>query len=294
MTVALAACSSDDSGNDSATASVAAPAAAPAAGRDAAETAARSGGSTGAGAVPAAPAAPTALSDRALLVTVTRTVRVDDVAGAARRAAELARQNGGRLDGEDGSGDPDEPGRARAVVTLRVPPEQVDAVVRGVEAYGDVLASGRTVSDVTQQVADVDARLANARESVERVRGFYERATSVRDVVSLERELATRTAELESLEARQAALRDSTAYSTVTVTFLGRAAAAAEDEEGFGAGLSGGWKALTASAVVVLTGLGAVLPFVPVAALLAAIAWYVRRALQRTSGRGEPAATVPE
>mgnify|MGYP004495256185 CR=1 FL=1 len=40
----------------------------------------------------------------------------------------------------------------------------------------------------------MQARLANARESVERVRGFYERATSVRDVVSLENELANRTA----------------------------------------------------------------------------------------------------
>ncbi|NHC13900.1 DUF4349 domain-containing protein [Motilibacter deserti] len=293
--VGLAGCTANDDDSDSAAANVAAPApaAAPGAERGAPPQSAADAAAGGSAGV-AAPAQPAVLTARALIVSVTRTVRVDDVSDAARRAADLATQRGGRLDGEDGSGDPDDPEHARAVVTLRVPPEQAEQVVRAVEGYGDVLARGRSVSDVTQQVADVDARLANARESVERVRGFYRRAASVRDVVSLERELATRTAELEALEARQTALRDSTTYSTVTVTFVGRAVSEGDGDEGFGAGLSGGWKALTASVAVLLTVLGAVLPFLPVLALLGLAAWYARRVASRAAERRGRAATVPE
>jgi hypothetical protein len=66
---------------------------------------------------------------------------------------------------------------------------------------GDVAAvSGRLRSvaadDVTDQVADLDGRLASQRAGVVRIRALLDKATSVGDVVLIESELTQREADL--------------------------------------------------------------------------------------------------
>ncbi|RKS77670.1 uncharacterized protein DUF4349 [Motilibacter peucedani] len=254
-----------------------APASAPMAAPAASSGAAAEGSSAG------GTAARTALHPQALVVTVGRTVRVRDVAKAVAGASALAQRLGGHVEGEDGRDDPEDRAAAREQVVLRVPPARVDALVSGVEGYGDVLVRTRKDLDVTQQVQDVDARLANARASVARVRQFYARAKDVKDVVLMEGELSRRVADLESLEAQHATLSDSTTLATVTVTFVGRSAVVPVHRTGFTAGLHSGADAFAASVTVVLTALGAVLPFVPLALVVGMLGWWLVRSARRRS-----------
>ncbi|WP_165400161.1 DUF4349 domain-containing protein [Motilibacter rhizosphaerae] len=242
----------------------------------------------------------TPLHAQALIVTVTRTVQVHDAVASARKAAADAVALGGRLDGEQSGSEPQPlpassassppatptlPSRVLTTdtVTLRVPTGQVDVLVRKVEAQGKVLAVGRTVQDVTQQSEDVAARLANARASVVRVRGFYSRATNVTQLVALERELSSRLADLESLERQSAALGAQTSLATVTATFTSTPPPAAKSpaRKGFVAGLGAGWDGFTASTEVVLTALGAALPFAVPLLVLALLVWWARRLVLR-------------
>ena len=77
----------------------------------------------------------------------------------------------------------------------------------------------RTVSaeDVTEQVVDTEERLVALRASRDRLRLLMERATSVADVVTVERELARVQAELESMERRLNALRGAVTLSELSV-----------------------------------------------------------------------------
>ena len=211
-----------------------------------------------------------ALAGRDVVFTAELSVQVDDVAAAAARAEDIVGAAGGLVAGEETSRDPDEPGTARARLTVRVPADAFRSTLSAFARLGRSVSQTQTAQDVTEEVTDLDSRLATQRASVERVRALLAEAKVIADIVSIEGELARREAELESLQAHRARLSDLTALSTITVTFLGPGveAIAATGDQGFLAGFGDGWAAFRTVVVVMLTVLGAVLPFVLVGALV--------------------------
>lgn len=129
-------------------------------------------------------------------------------------------------------------------------------------------------------VALLDSRIATQQRSVARVRELLDQAEDLSDVVLLESELSRRESDLESIQAQRASLADRAALSTLTVVLRtpDRAAQAAADaEEGFLAGFEAGWAALLASTRVLLTALGALLPFAIVTGVVAVPLLALRR-----------------
>lgn len=201
------------------------------------------------------------------------TVRVDDVAAAARSATRTAEANGGYLEGEDSTTE-------RTSVTVRVPPEDFTATLDAIAKLGTVVTRTANTKDVTNDVADVDGRLKAARASVARVRDLMDRADTITEVTSLEAELNKREADLESLETRQRTLAGQATYATVTATFVTKPPPPAKkkvEATGFASGLRAGWDAFVGSIRVVLTIVGVLLPFAASAALVTAVVLAIRR-----------------
>ncbi len=221
-------------------------------------------------------------SERSIIYTGSITIRVDDVDAAAARAGAAAAGAGGFVGGDQRTIDAR---RSQATLTLRVPSERFSAFLTGLSDLGDELSRSIRTEDVTEQVADVTARIATARASVDRVRELLARAQSIGEIVSLESELSRREADLESLEGRLRKLSDLTALSTVTVVLLGPDAKLAEKREpetGFLAGFRSGWHAFISSLVVLLTVIGALLPWlVALAVPSLLVIWLARRASRR-------------
>lgn len=123
-------------------------------------------------------------------------------------------------------------------------------------------------------------------------------AADLRDVVTLEGELARREADLDSLLRRQAELSQLTQLATVTVTFVSPddvTARAGERDVGFLVGLRAGWDAFLEVALVALTVAGALLPFALAAGLvLVPLALALRaRGRSRTTPADRPAPAPP-
>lgn len=246
------------------------------------------GGSSADKAVEADPALD--LTTRALLKKGTVALRADDVALARFDVQKLV----DRYDGEiaERTTEADEEGtEERARLVVRMPAEAYDDAMADLEDLGDgveLISSNGSVEDVTTQVIDTDVRVRLQRRSIERISLLLDRASSIRDVVNIEQQLAQREADLGSLEQQQAFLSDQTALSTITIS-LERTpdnqepAVEEKDETGFLAGLAGGWNALTAVTTGLLTAGGAVLPFALVALVLG-LPWLVIR-------RGRPGRT---
>ena len=203
-------------------------------------------------------------------------VVVDDVAAAAEAASRLVRDGGGQVESDERSR---AGGSEQAVLRLRVVPAEFDATVAGLADLGEELARGLSSTDVTEQVVDLDSRLATQRASVERVRALLGEADTLGEVVQVEGELTRRTAELESLQARRAALGEQVALGSVELrlTASDDAPAAAGGALGFGDGLREGWDAMRAVGRAAGVALGAVLPFSPLLLLVGAFAWRARR-----------------
>jgi hypothetical protein len=221
------------------------------------------------------------IDPRSIIYTGSITVRVADVDDAAATATELAERFGGFVGGDRRSAHADEP--AQATLVLRIPSDQFTNAVNELGELGEEESREIKTEDVTEEVVDLETRIATAEASVRRTRDLLDRAESIEDIVAVEKELSEREATLASLQARQRALDDLTALSTITVTLLAPEAVAEDEEEeeddsGFLAGLASGWRGLTKSLAVLLTGLGVLLPWLVVLGTpTAAVMWWRRR-----------------
>lgn len=152
-----------------------------------------------------------ARGERLLARRASIAVTVDDVARGRERATAVAGALGGHVQHATSSSD------GRADLVLRVPAARLDAALDSMAALGDERRRTVGADDVTEESVDLDARLANLRALRDRLRQHLERATTVADVIAVERELARVQSELDALEARRAALRSSVAMARLEV-----------------------------------------------------------------------------
>ncbi|WP_037804154.1 DUF4349 domain-containing protein [Streptomyces sp. NRRL F-5135] len=222
--------------------------------------------------------------------TARLTVGVEDTAKALVTARSAAERSGGLVENE--STERTDDGHVMSTVVLRVPQREYDSVLAELAGTGTLIARGSEAKDVTDQVVDVNSRVASQRASVARVRELMDRADRLSDVVELEGELSTRQAALESLLAQQAALKDRTTLATITLELTETPAAenGKEDDPGFLDALAGGWDAFTATLRWIAVGVGAVTPFAVAFAALYALWRLVRGRLPRPPARRRPAA----
>ncbi|RRR75241.1 DUF4349 domain-containing protein [Streptomyces sp. RP5T] len=219
--------------------------------------------------------------------TAALTVRVKSVPKALA-AARTTTENAGGFVGREATSR-DEEGRERTEVVLRVPVEKYDEVLADLEGAGKLLERTANAQDVTDQVVDVQSRIATQRASVARIRELMDKATRLSDVVTLEGELSSRQADLESLLARQATLKDRTSLATITLSLSESPVirAEADDDPGVVDALAGGWDAFMTMLRWIVMALAAVLPFL-VGLALVALVW-LRLVRPRLPRRPAPA-----
>ncbi|MFJ3668878.1 DUF4349 domain-containing protein [Streptomyces sp. NPDC090106] len=256
--LALSGCSGADdasSGSDSG-AKAAAPEAASGAAADAS-----GGGARQATSAPRLPAAH-------IIRTAELTVQVKNVPKALDAARSSTENAGGYVGQETTSRDED--GAEETRVVLRVPVDRYEDVLADLEGSGRLLERTSKAQDVTDQVVDVESRIASQRASVVRIRELMDQATKLSDVVTLEGELSSRQADLESLLARQASLKDRASLATITLSLSEKPVvkAAEDDDPGIVDALAGGWDAFVTTLRWIGVALAAVLPFAAGLALL--------------------------
>ncbi|BEL11340.1 DUF4349 domain-containing protein [Actinoplanes sichuanensis] len=235
------------------------------------------------------------VDQRSIIYTGSITVRVKNVNDDAAKVTGIAAGAGGFVGGDERhSGD----GSSTATIKLRIPADKFSAVVDQLAGLGDEENRGINTEDVTEAVVDLDARIEVQKARVESGKRLLAEAKSLDDLVMLEREVATRESDLASLEAKKRRLSDLTSLSTITVILLGPNATVNDDGDepaGFLGGLANGWNALVASLGVLLTVLGALLPWIIAFGLPAwAVIHLVRRYRRRDdSPMVTPAAEAP-
>jgi uncharacterized protein DUF4349 len=234
-----------------------------------------------------------ALVDRSIIYTGSITVQVENVDEAAASATAVAQRYQGFVGGDrrtassDGDSDDDQ---AQATLILRIPSESFTSAIADLAGLGEERSRELQTQDVTEEVVDLETRIASAESSVERTRDLMEQAQSIDDIVRVEAELSERETALGSLQARQRELADLTSLSTITVTLLAPAAEPVrrddEADDGFLAGLGAGWRALASTVTVLLTVLGALLPWLLAFGVPVAAGWWLFR--RRRPGPASP------
>ncbi|MFJ2244187.1 DUF4349 domain-containing protein [Streptomyces sp. NPDC087862] len=223
--------------------------------------------------------------------TAALSVEVRNVPKAAAVARSAAEGAGGLVADEktervDGTHD-------MSRLVLRVPQDEYEAVLKRLAGTGKLLSRTSSARDVTDQVVDVESRIATQRASVARVRKLMDQAEKLSDVVTLEGELSSRQASLESLLAQQASLKDRTTLATITLELTEPETAAKDGDDdgpGFLDALGGGWQAFVTALLWLAMAVGAAAPFLAAAAVLLLLWRLVRH---RLPGRRAPRTPGP-
>jgi hypothetical protein len=219
---------------------------------------------------------------RAIIKTGSLTIEAKDVNTERQNAITVITGLKGQVASEDTSSDDD--GKiTRANLVLKVPTSSYETAIQRLSELGKRLRIHQESSDVTEQVVDVESRIASQRASLERMRTLLAKANTIGEIVSVETELTRREADLESLLAKQKNLSLQTELATLalTLTAKGEPQVTEDPDRGFLAGLKGGWDAFTTTFSALATAFGAVLPFLVLLALIGVPLWRFRHRIRR-------------
>lgn len=169
--------------------------------------------------------APVAPGDNALPVEEVRKkiirdgrmgIKTSDLGAAKARVDTLVRGNGGYYSNESFHNSDYE---SAWTLNIRIPAAAFDRFIADLESgVGEILFKEIGARDVTDQFIDLETRLANKREYLERYRELVKKATSVKEVLEIEEKIRLLEEEIESVTGRLKYLGDQVDYSTLNLT----------------------------------------------------------------------------
>jgi Domain of unknown function (DUF4349) len=151
-----------------------------------------------------------------IIRTAQITLTTTGFAKARASLEDVLKRHGGHV-GSLTVGSPADSGQTLQA-TLRVPSSQLDATMAEVRKLGRVESEQQGGEEVTAQVVDLEARLANSRNTEGRLADILRRsAGKIADVLAVEKEMDRVRGEIERMQAERKGLGDRFDFATLEV-----------------------------------------------------------------------------
>lgn len=149
--------------------------------------------------------------------TGTMTVEVAAMDAALLRARTAIAGLGGYISASDQANDGD---RTLASVTYRFPSARWEDAQAAIRDVATKLLNAKTGSaEITGQVLDLGARIANLRATEQALQAIMAKATKISDILEVQNQLSGVQGQIEQLSTQEARLRDQASLATLTVMF---------------------------------------------------------------------------
>ncbi|WP_341676710.1 DUF4349 domain-containing protein [Niveibacterium sp. SC-1] len=150
-----------------------------------------------------------------------------------------------------------------ATLSVRMPPQAVEAFLEGFKGEAQVLQHNRSAEDKTDAVIDAEARIRNLTELRDRLRAMLaSQKGSIKDVLEVEKQLTETQSQLDAIQAVRKVLANETEKVAVDIEFRARPRIS---ERGFFSPVSRAWdnagEVLMGSLGGLITFLAAALPW---------------------------------
>ena len=153
---------------------------------------------------------------RSLIRTATLRLVARDFDAVRPAVERLAADTGGFVDQMSAAGTPGTPRTLTG--TIRVPSDRLSQALARLRQLGQVTEDTQGAEDVTDQIVDLDARLANARATEQRLTDILRTRTGkLSDVLDVERELARVRLEIEQMDAQRANVGRRVTYASIAI-----------------------------------------------------------------------------
>lgn len=242
---------------------------------------------------PPAPQTADAPVERKIIYNAEVDLLVPDLTKAAAALKDLVRKHQCLVAQSDTSSNPGGPSSGRWRV--RVPADQLDGFLDGLARLGEAVTNKRDSEDVTDSYFDHQVRIENKKVQVERLQKIIREQTGkISELLQAERELARVTMELEGLKGKVKLWDNQVALATVNLTIrerppvIARKEAPPPEAPSFGKQLRatffGSLDALVSFGQGLVLLAAALVPWLPVAALIVIPPWLAVRRYRRRGG----------
>ena len=157
------------------------------------------------------------LDDAKIVRTGSLSLQVDDLATSVRAARDAIRGLNGYVAGSSQKNDGE---NSIAEVTYRIPSDRWDEGLDAIRKVAKKELSEETNSlEVTGQLIDLEARIANLRASEKAFQAIAAQATKISDILEVQNQLTSVRGQIEQLDAQRTHLSDQASYGTLEVTY---------------------------------------------------------------------------
>ncbi len=162
---------------------------------------------------------PTENYDRKIVKTASLGIRSDDVRGSAAEAQQIAARYGGTiLSSQLTQYDPRKEGQLYADLVLSVPSQEFEGAIAELRGLGKkVTQDSVSGQDVTEEFVDLEARERNLLATEKSLLKLYDRANSIEDTITIQRELTGVRGEIELVQGRMKYLKARSDFSQITL-----------------------------------------------------------------------------
>jgi len=161
-----------------------------------------------------------AVDDAKIIRTGTMALEVSDLNAALRTARDGIVGLGGYVGASTTSNQQDQPS---ATITYRIPSAKWESAIDLLHGLGGlttkVVTEHTEAVEVTGQVVDLEATIANLQASEVALQGIAEKATKISDVLEVEAQLTSTRGQIQTLEAQLKDLNDRSSYAAMTVDY---------------------------------------------------------------------------
>jgi hypothetical protein len=111
-----------------------------------------------------------------------------------------------------------QPAASSLTATLRVPSSEFTSAVTDLKTLGKVEQEEQTADEITQRRADVEARLVNAQNTLERLQAIPAKGGKVHNLLEVQRQFANVSAEVARLEAERVSTEHQVTFAQVLLS----------------------------------------------------------------------------
>lgn len=153
--------------------------------------------------------------ERKIIQNADLTLQVKDVPTAVDQISLLSTQLGGYLVNSRQHRYED---KISASISVKVPADKLTVMVETISGYGKLSDKTITTDDVTEEYYDAEARLKVLEAKETRLLALLDKANTITDIVTIEKELGVVRGDIEVIKGRLKYLTNATSFSTVNVT----------------------------------------------------------------------------
>lgn len=150
-------------------------------------------------------------SNRVIIKSADVTLEVPEISASTKAIVDKVTRLNGIVTSIDKYND------RRSRLSVKVPPQELDAFVASLENVGTIEAHSFSAKDITDEMVDIDARVKNLQLLKERYRALLNKATEIAEIIQIEKELTKIQTEIDSINGRRHFLKGQVELSTVNI-----------------------------------------------------------------------------